>query len=277
MSILPGLRSIKLRSALTAFVAGIVATTTFGVSPAVADPSAVTLPPAGAQWDYQIGRPNGAYTPSSDVQIVSRDRQSAPAPGLYNICYVNAYQAQPNETWDSSLLLHDANGNVVVDTQWNEPLLDITTAAKRTAIMDVVGPWIDGCASSGFDAVEPDNYDSYERSQGLITTSNAEAFMSLLVARAHSHNLAIAQKNTLALAPDRQALGLDFAVVEECGAYTECADYVGYFGNNIVDVEYTDTGMANVCDSYAGTLSIVRRDVLVTAPGSDTYVYGTCS
>jgi hypothetical protein len=271
------LRSSKLRSALTALVAGLVATTTFGVAPAHADPSAVTLPPAGAQWDYQIGRPNGAYTPPSGVQIVSRDRQSAIAPGLYNICYVNAYQAQPNETWDSNLLLHDANNNVVMDTQWNEPLLDIRTAEKRTAIMNVVGPWIDGCGTSGFDAVEPDNYDSYGRSQGLITTSDAEAFMSLLVARAHSHNLAIAQKNTVELAPDRQTLGIDFAVVEECGVTTgECAAYVNYFGNHIVDVEYSDAGMTNVCADYASTLSIVRRDVLVTAPGSDTYVYGTC-
>ncbi|WP_137022962.1 endo alpha-1,4 polygalactosaminidase, partial [Streptomyces albus] len=51
----------------------------------------VTLPPAHADFDYQIG---GAYTPPKGVKAVSRDHTAKPADGLYNICYVNAFQAQ---------------------------------------------------------------------------------------------------------------------------------------------------------------------------------------
>ena len=58
---------------------------------------AFTLPPVNAKFDYQIG---GPYTPPSGVQVVSRDRTAAPAAGLYNICYINAFQVQPDEvTW----------------------------------------------------------------------------------------------------------------------------------------------------------------------------------
>jgi hypothetical protein len=57
-------------------------------------PSGVRLSPRHTGFDYQIG---GAHTPPSGVRVVSRDRSSAPAPGLYNICYVNAFHAQPEE------------------------------------------------------------------------------------------------------------------------------------------------------------------------------------
>src|SRR4051794_40006595 len=82
------------------------------------DSGAVRLPTGNAPFDYQIG---GGYPPPSGVQIVSRDRNDMPAPGLYNICYVNGFQAQPDEaTWwqttHPDLLLRDAGGAVVIDT-----------------------------------------------------------------------------------------------------------------------------------------------------------------
>ena len=51
---------------------------------------------------------------------MSRDHDAAAAPGLYNICYVNAFQAQPDAAswWKTNhpdLLLHDKNGNLVID------------------------------------------------------------------------------------------------------------------------------------------------------------------
>src|ERR1700751_1797589 len=58
---------------------------------AVPAAGAVTLPPAGAPFDYQIG---GAYTPAPAVGIVDRDRTDAPAAGKYNVCYINAFQTQ---------------------------------------------------------------------------------------------------------------------------------------------------------------------------------------
>ena len=237
--------------------------------------AAVTLPPAHAKFDYQIG---GAYTPPAGVQVVTRDRTAAPAPGLYNICYVNAFQVQPGEQgqWASDLLLRDASGKLVIDEDWGEPLLDLRTAGKRNRIAAKVNGWIDGCAAAGYKAIEPDNYDSYTRSKKLLTATQAEAYLKLLATHAHSKNLAVGQKNTVELAGDRQAVGLDFAVAEECGQYDECADYVDAFGTDVIVIEYTDSGRRKACSQYGGTLSIVQRDVDVSVPGDSGYVRKTC-
>ncbi|WP_238155416.1 endo alpha-1,4 polygalactosaminidase [Kribbella soli] len=237
--------------------------------------AAVTLPPAHAKFDYQIG---GAYTPPAGVQVVTRDRTATPAAGLYNICYVNAFQVQPGEQgqWGSDLLLRDAKGNLVIDEDWGEPLLDLRTADKRNRIAAKVNGWIDGCAGKGYKAIEPDNYDSYTRSKNLLTAGQAKAYLTLLATHAHSKSLAIGQKNTVELAGDRTSVGLDFAVAEECGQYDECGDYVDAFGNNVIVIEYTDNGRRTACSQYGGTLSIVQRDVDVSVPGDSGYVRKTC-
>ncbi|GGO90321.1 endo alpha-1,4 polygalactosaminidase [Wenjunlia tyrosinilytica] len=235
----------------------------------------VTLPPRHARFDYQIG---GAYRPPTGVRIVSRDREAAPASGLYNICYVNAFQVQPGERhkWARDLLLRDADGKLVIDEDWNEPLLDIRTADKRRRIAKKVNGWIDGCAAKGFDAVEPDNYDSFSRSKKLLKKDDAKRYIKLLADHSHARRLAVGQKNTVELAPAAKALGLDFAVAEECGQYRECGDYTKSFGRRIVDIEYTDAGMRRACDGWGDKVGIVRRDRDVTPAGSSKHVFRTC-
>ncbi|PSM37390.1 hypothetical protein C6Y14_42510 [Streptomyces dioscori] len=234
----------------------------------------VRLPPVPDGFDYQIG---GAYPPPSSVGIVARDRTADPARGLYNICYVNAFQAQPDEQddWPDDLLLRDKEGEVVIDADWDEALLDIGTPAKRKRVAARVDQWIDGCADKGFDAVEPDNYDSYTRSDGLLDPDDAVSFIKLLSQRAHAQGLAIAQKNTVELADRRNRAGLDFAVVEECGAYDECGAYADAFDDKVVVVEYTDKGMKKALAGFGDRLSIVRRDLQVSIPDSDDYIRET--
>jgi hypothetical protein len=237
--------------------------------------AAVSLPPAHAKFDYQIG---GAYPPPAGVRVVSRDHDAQPVSGLYNICYVNAFQAQPGaeDEW-GDLLLRDANGDIVYDEDWGEALLDIRTAAKRDRIAAKVGGWIDQCAGKGFQAVEPDNYDTYTRAPGnLLTARQAQDFIKLLSAHAHGKGLAIAQKNTAELAGNRKANGLDFAVAEECGTWDECGNYVDAFGDNVIVIEYTAAGLRAACSGWGGRLSVVRRDVAVSTPDSSEYVYKTC-
>ncbi|WP_405775045.1 endo alpha-1,4 polygalactosaminidase [Streptomyces sp. NBC_01538] len=246
-------------------------------SAAPSSPSAsaeVELPPRHAGFDYQIG---GAYPPPAGVRIVARDRTAPPAPGLYNICYVNAFQAQPGDekTWPADLLLRDANGETVIDKDWDEALLDIGTAAKRERIAARVNKWIDGCADKGFDAVEPDNYDSYTRSDDLLTADDATAFITLLSRHAHTRGLAIGQKNTVDLAGLRKSTGLDFAVAEECGEYDECGKYAAAFDDRVVVIEYTDSGLRKARAGFGNRLSIVRRDVDVSTPDSAGYVRRT--
>ncbi|MFD0639352.1 endo alpha-1,4 polygalactosaminidase [Catenulispora yoronensis] len=234
--------------------------------------------PAGAKWDYQIG---GAYPPPAGVRVVSRDRSAAPAPGLYNICYLNAFQAQPDATgwWRANhpdLLLKTASGAPVIDQNWNEQLLDVSTDAKRAALAAIIGGWMDGCAAKGFQAIEPDNLDSYSRSQGLLTADQDAALATELARLAHAKGLAIAQKNTTEFLPRAHQIGFDFAVAEQCGDYDECGDYADTFGGRVVDVEYDDKGFTAACHAYANRIAIVRRDVDVSAAGGSSYVYKTC-
>ncbi|MEU0446945.1 endo alpha-1,4 polygalactosaminidase [Streptomyces tendae] len=240
-----------------------------------AEAATYTPPPAHAGFDYQIG---GAYTPPAGVEVVSRDHTAAPAPGLYNICYVNAFQAQPGaeQDWDDDLLLRDANGDVVYDTDWGEAFLDIRTADKRERIAEQVGSWIHGCADKGFQAVEPDNYDSYTRAGDLLDAADAQGLIKLLAERAHADGLAIGQKNTVELAPNREQNGLDFAVAEECGEWDECGDYTAEFGDRVIVIEYTAKGLSKACAGFGDELSIVRRDLDVAPKGSSGYVRETC-
>ncbi|GAA2881219.1 hypothetical protein Acy02nite_17030 [Actinoplanes cyaneus] len=238
-----------------------------------------TPPPANATFDYQIG---GAYTPPAGVTVVSRDSEAAPAAGIYNICYVNAFQAQPGaESWwktnHPDLLLRDAKGNLVIDEDWDEPMLDFSTEAKRTALTGVVGGWMDQCAAKGYKAVEPDNLDSYTRSKGLLTQTQAIAYATSLATRAHAKGLAVGQKNTADLSSANvKKIGFDFAVAEECAEYDECGAYTASYGNNVIVIEYSRSGFTKACNSFGSRLSIVLRDVDVTTPGSGSYVHEAC-
>ncbi|WP_436536875.1 endo alpha-1,4 polygalactosaminidase [Actinoplanes sp. HUAS TT8] len=254
-------------------------TTATATATTSAKPAAWTAPPANAKFDYQIG---GAYTPPSGVTVVSRDSGATPAAGLYNVCYVNAFQAQPgDESWwktnHADLLLHDANGKLVIDEDWDEILLDFSTEAKRAALTTIVGGWIDQCAAKGFQAVEPDNLDSYSRSKGLLTQAQAIAYATSLATRAHAKGLAIGQKNTAELSSaNAKKVGFDFAVAEECADFDECGDYTTSYGNNVIVIEYSKSGFTKACNAYGSRLSVVLRDVDVTTPGSKSYVYEAC-
>ncbi|MEU6222851.1 endo alpha-1,4 polygalactosaminidase [Streptomyces sp. NPDC047042] len=244
-------------------------------APAPASAAKVTLPPKHVRWDYQIG---GAYPLPAGVRVVSRSHEDAPAPGAYNICNINAFQAQEDEKgdWDSDLLLSDASGHIVYDKDWGEAVLDIRTDAKRQRIAAKVNAWIDECAAKGYEAVEPDNYDSFTRFPKYLTGDEAKAFMKLLSVHAHEKGLAIAQKNTLELVADRASVGLDFAVVEECGEWNECGQFAEAFDNNVLVVENTAKGLSEVCSGWSSTLSIVRRDQSVVSKGTSGYIRETC-
>jgi len=238
---------------------------------------AVTLPPLDGKLDYQLG---GAYTPPVGVTIVSRDREAAPASGLYNICYVNGFQIQQAEEsfWTgmhADLILRDSNGTPVIDPDWNEMLIDISTPAKQMAVATIVGGWIDGCATAGFDAIEIDNLDSYSRSGGRLTEDNAVATMKLFAQAAHAHSLAIAQKNSSELVPRKAEIDTDFVVAEECNRYSECGDYQVGYGDHVLVIEYRQQDFNSGCAAYP-QLSIVLRDLNLVTPSQSGYLYDGC-
>nr|WP_295889710.1 endo alpha-1,4 polygalactosaminidase [uncultured Devosia sp.] len=250
---------------------------------AVGDAAAVDmrLPPAGGQYDSQLG---GAYEPPAGTLIVSRDRSEAPEPGLYSICYVNAFQTQPQETawWVANhpdLLLRQGGG-LAEDPNWpGEILLDTSTDSKRASLAVIVGAWIEQCAADGYDAIEADNLDTYSRSNGALDIGDNLAYAKLLIDRAHGLGLAFAQKNSGELGARGKAAGFDFAIVESCQVYDECDAYMNVFGAHVLAIEYTDTDAAHFetsCAVRGRQISVIRRDRNLTMPGKESYFYQTC-
>lgn len=243
--------------------------------------SAVPAPPAHALFSYQIG---GAFRPEAGVRVVDRDRLARPVPGLYNLCYLNAFQAQTGEQrwWRTNHpdLLLFRHGHAVVDQQWHEQLLDTSSSSKRRALARIVGGWIGGCARAGFQAIEPDNLDSWERSAGALTAGDNLAFASLLIAQAHRARLAIAQKNAAAAAGAGRRLGFDFAIAEECQAYSECGAYTRVYGREVIEIEYPDNGgapnFAAACRIRGSQTSIVYRDRNITPAGQPGHIEQSC-
>jgi hypothetical protein len=235
------------------------------------------LPQFWTDFDYQIG---AVHQPASNVGIVSRDYTDSPAAGRYNICYVNAFQSQPGEesSWPTGSV------TPLLDEDWNEYLIDIRTASARRRAAAYVYNMIDSCVSSGYDAVEFDNLDTFTRLGDSIDPANqytdywfdmsdAVAYAKLLSDYTHGVGLASVQKNTAELFPSgaHETIGFDFAIVEDClGAdWDECELFASHYNDQIVVVQYEQFDV--VCSTYGNRFPLVKEDYEVASvnpPGS---------
>ncbi|WP_235436796.1 endo alpha-1,4 polygalactosaminidase [Arthrobacter sp. RIT-PI-e] len=233
--------------------------------------------PGGAVPDYQLG---GAYEPPADVGVVVRDASDEPAEGIYSICYLNAFQTQPGEerSWLAADLVLEVDGEPVTDPDWpDEYLLDTGTDAKRAAVADRIGTAIDGCADSGFDAVELDNLDSYLRSEGRLTLDDNVMLARTLAERAHDLGLQVGQKNAAEESAALQDAGFDFAVAEQCVEFEECDAYTDVYGEAVLAVEYPEeSGLPDPCAVDGRPASTVLRDLELVTPADPGYLYRAC-
>jgi Glycoside-hydrolase family GH114 len=243
-----------------------------------ADQPPIALPDVGVGFDYQLG---GSYEPASDVRVVGRDRTGPPSPDRYSICYVNGFQTQPDARsfWldqHPDLLVRDQAGRPVIDPGWpDELILDASTGAKRQALADIVGAWIDGCATDGFDAVEIDNLDTFARFPEQLRADDAIDLAGRYADRAHAAGLAIAQKNTAELLDRIDRIGFDFAVVEECNRYDECEAFADAYDDRVFVIEYDQASFERGCRDHP-ELALVLRDLQLSKPGDPGYVRATC-
>ncbi|KAF5329139.1 hypothetical protein D9758_017158 [Tetrapyrgos nigripes] len=250
---------------------------------------AITPLPTNGKFDYQIG---GAYTPASDVKVVTRDRTDSPVSGKYNICYVNAFQSQPDEAsfWQTPerdhLLLRAKDGSYFIDPDWpDEFLLDTSTSSNRAELSTIINGWISECQSKGFNAIEADNLDTYSRSNGLLTVDNNLELAKLLTAHAHEIGLAFGQKNSGSIAAQAKSEAeFDFAVVEQCEEFEECDVYEKVYGDAMLEIEYFNedldkdglTNWEDACRERGSRISVIFRDVEVVKKGEKDYVYQEC-
>lgn len=214
--------------------------------------------------------------------IVARDRSEQPVDGVYSICYVNGFQTQPGEleAWPVDLLLQ-RDGKTLFDPDWpDEALIDTSTPDRRARAAAMIEPWIAGCATAGFDAVEFDNLDSYTRSDEELTLDDNLALAARLVDIAHAAGLAAGQKNAAEDALTlREQAGFDFAVTEECAAYAECDAYTEVYGEHVIDIEYVDQlprTFTEMCADADSPASMVLRDRDLLTPDEPGYAFETC-
>lgn len=247
-------------------------------------------PPVNATFDYQIG---GDYPLPPGVEVVSRDWFAGSAPEqVYAICYVNAFQTQPDDPgvnrrdersrWPRDLVLEELGD----DPSWRgEYLIDISTQTKRARAAAWIAPIVRTCSRKGFEAVEYDNLDSWTRFHDTLLEdrvpfgrADAVAYAELLADLAHRNGLAAAQKNTVELPrrTARVAIGFDFAIAEECGRWAECQAYRAVYGNHVIVVEYRLQDFRKTCRALGSRLSVVLRDVRLSRPGSKRYRYRAC-
>jgi hypothetical protein len=235
------------------------------------------LPP-GAVADYQLG---GGYPPAQGVTVVVRDSTDRPAPGYFNICYVNGFQTQPGADWPVELLVPGPDGLPLADPGWpDEFLLDISSTTHRAGNLDRLMPALRACADKGFDAVEFDNLDSYTRSGGYLDLADAVAFATLLVQAADALGLPAGQKNTAELGARGRKIGFAFAVTEGCHRWDECAAYTGVYGaDQVLGIEYDGDlrgSFAEACADPDRPGSLILRDRDLAPQGAPGHVFQAC-
>jgi hypothetical protein len=228
--------------------------------------------------DYQLG---GSYPPPKGVNVLARDSTEEPVAGLFNICYVNGFQSQPDSNLPLKLVVKKANGKPLFDPDWpDEFLLDISTAELREQNFALIKPVIDGCAKKGFSAVEFDNLDSYTRSDGQLKKSDAIKFAKMLVNAAKQNGLHAGQKNLSELGTQgRDDIGFTFVIAEECHRWDECKAYTNIYGDQVINIEYDDDlrgTFKDICKDKNTPKATILRDRLLSKAGAKRYKYKAC-
>jgi len=246
-----------------------------GSTPATRDSPEPVPPPAGAGFDYQL---NGDYPLPADATVVVRQWDAEPAEGAYSICYVNAFQTEADgpdgpAAWPDGTVWTGSE-----DPDWpGEYPIDLSTDAKRRSAAEFAATRFETCAAAGFAAVELDNLDSFSRYPGApFDRDDAIAYATLLVEAATEVGLAVGQKNTVELLDVAEQIGFAFAIVENCGEYDECRDYLDVYGGRVYAIEYTSEGLTAACGAVDGEYPVILRDLELTAPGHADYRRDTC-
>jgi hypothetical protein len=232
-------------------------------------------------WDLQNAPPNntrnvGAY----DIDGWGNDAQEVSAlhaRGIKVVCYMDVGTYEPNRP-DSSQFPASLKG-AAVEGWPGELWLDVRPSGPNYAkLQSIVKARFEVCKQKGFDAVEPDNMDSYQNSPGFSTTAADQlAYNKWLATAAHGLGLAIFQKNDLdqvkALEPS-----FDGILDEECNNYSECDTLAPYTaaGKPAWDAEYVDEGQttskfcnADIQANIIGALFSLDLDGSVFEPCSN--------
>ena len=196
-------------------------------------------PPVLITWQWQL---QGAVNTSYDVDIYDIDLfdtsealiQQLQQSGKKVICY---FSAGSYEEWrsDADQFAADDLGNPL-DGWPGERWLDIRSDNVQT----IMKSRLDLAAQKGCDGVEPDNVDGYTNFSGFnLSAADQLSFNRFLANESHSRGLSVGLKNDLDQVDDLVEY-FDFAVNEQCAAYSECDALTPFInsGKPVLHVEY---------------------------------------
>lgn len=188
------------------------------------------------------------------------------AVGAKVVCYLDAGTSE-NFRPDFGAFPAAVQGNT---NGWpGEKWLDI----RNAALLPIMAARAQMCAAKGFDAIEWDNVDGYDgNNTGFpLTAANQTAYNTWLAGEAHTVGLSVALKNDVSQLSSLQPV-FDFAINEECQAFSECGGYSTFTnaGKAVFEAEYA-AGNLNCAAAAAG-----HRDAVRFALNLDGTVYQPC-
>ncbi|MEO7035272.1 MAG: endo alpha-1,4 polygalactosaminidase [Polyangiaceae bacterium] len=207
------------------------------------------IPAAGTTfyWDLQNAPPDntrnvGAY----DIDGWGNDAKETVAlhaRGIKVVCYMDAGTYEP-ERPDSSMFPASLRGAEVAG--WpGELWLDVRPSGPNyTTLQSLMSARFKACKDKGFDAVEPDNLDSYQNKPGFTTSAADQlAYNEWIANTVHGLGMAVFQKNDLDQVAALEPF-FDGILDEECSKYDECSSLAPYTKAKkpAWDAEYQDEG-----------------------------------
>lgn len=218
--------------------------------------------PTTAAWQWQL---QGKIDTSVDAGVYEVDGFEVAAKtvaklhrqGRKAICYLDV------GSWENYRPDADRFPNVVLGDVYegypDERWLDIS---RIDLLAPILRHRFDLCRRKGFDGVEPDNIAGYENKTGFPLSAGDQLRFNRWVAReVHRRGMAVALKND----PEQvaQLVGsFDFAVVEECFAYDECARFSPFVaaGKRVFVAEYSEPLAAICAEAERLDFSVIRKD-----------------
>lgn len=197
-------------------------------------------PPTTTAWQWQL---QGKLQPAAGATVYdvdgfesgAADVGAIHARGAKAICYLDVGSWE-NYRPDAGRFPKSVIGRRYEgfpDERW----LDISRFRRFAPIME---KRIAMCAHKGFDAVEPDNVAGWENKTGFpLTRAEQLRYDRWIAAQVHRRGMAVALKNDPRQV--RRLVGsFDFAIVEECFQYEECAFYKPFVeaGKAVFEAEY---------------------------------------
>ncbi|MBB5648911.1 endo alpha-1,4 polygalactosaminidase [Pedobacter cryoconitis] len=234
-------------------------------------------PKAGVTFDWCLDDLKNSDTFTAEVVDVDAFTTTAQqvaalhAQGKKVIAYISAGTIEDDRP-DINLLPKEVIGQVY--PEWpKERWLDIRQREK-------LRPWlnsrIDRILSKGFDAIEPDNLDSYSNETGFdISINDTKLYCDFLIKLAHDKGLGIGQKNVPELSAE-YSKKFDWVLTEDAFDQKWENDVKPYITQNkpVFAVEYTDqTSQSTFSNTICPKAKNLKYSAILKKRGLDKWVF----